>query len=214
MATREPRTRETWLVAVLGAGILLLIAAKAWTEGERAFLHQRFTCRYALEDDGGHREVVVHQFTGSRARQIGAGLLATALLCALWLLPTLRANFWDTTLPRNRFLRLSLGVSAAAALLIWPPWLAVSSPIALVLYGVMAEFAVWRWCMRGIVAPRRNTLRGLVFMATFMGLGLAVVARLGIEAALGELVAGVLILQLSALRPRAAEAPARSGPSS
>jgi hypothetical protein len=163
-----------------------------------------FTVRYALEDDCGNRTDVVHEYSGSRARQIGAGLVATALLACLWILPTLWPGLWHASLWRDRFLRFSLGAATAALLLIWPPWLALTSGIPAATYIFLIEFAVWRRLARGIEGRRREVRRGCALLASFMSLNVLGLLLFGIDvlaaAWIGAAVTSIIALHFSMLR--------------
>lgn len=193
-----------------------MAARGALAEGLPAIRLSHFTVRYTLEDDGGNRTNVVHEYSGSRARQIGAGLVATALLACLWLLPTLWPGWRDSSLWRDRFLRFSLGAASAALLLIWPPWLALTSGIPAATYLFLIAFAVWRRLARGIEGRRREELRGQVFLLSFMTLNVLGLLLFGTDALaaawIGAAVTAIIALHFSMLRRPFGNVQERSGP--
>jgi hypothetical protein len=197
-----PRPLATWLLALVGAGLLAFGARWAALGGVPAITSGRFILRIKSEDDGGRKWETVHTFTGVRARMIGAGLVATALFAGLWILPTLWPGWWRSPLRKRRFLLLSLAVYAPALLLIWPP--VPLSGIAAATYFYLIEFAVWRRVTRGMQGLEREKMRGLALMGSLMMVNAVGLALFGPEALwaawIGAALSGIAILHFSLLR--------------
>jgi hypothetical protein len=191
----------TWILRVGAAFLLGLIAVRAASRGQEAFLSQHFTYAYDREDDDGRRSHVVLEYRGGGARRVGAGLQAVALVAAIWILPLLWPGWSRAPVRRDRFLRLSLGATLAALLMIWPPWRIPSSGIAVVTWLFIALFAAWRRLARGIKGRRRQELRGRVLLSCVLGVNALGFLFFGVDAFqaawFGAFLGGVVVLHFS-----------------